>query len=195
MSTRFLLGFTLVALIAAVVVRLLPHIPNFTPVGAFALFVGVFVARKHWWGLLLPLFAMFFSDLFIGFYDFKLMAVVYGSFLAYTGLGMLVAKRKSIATVFLGSIGGATLFYLTTNFAVWLFSSWYPHTISGLLLSYTLALPFFKYTILGDLFFTSILFGVYEFAKVLYARFYIYERDGRLARIVNSRQAVQSVKT
>ncbi len=162
MNTRFLLGFTLVALIAAVAVRLLPHIPNFTPLGAFALFVGVFVARKHWWGLLLPLFAMFLSDLFIGFYDLKLMAVVYGSFLAYTAFGMLISRRKNIATVLLGSMGGAVLFYLTTNFAVWLFSSWYPHTVSGLVLSYTFALPFFKYTLLGDLFFTSILFGVYE---------------------------------
>lgn len=164
MTTRFLLGFTAIALLAAIAVRLLPHIPNFTPLGAFALFVGVFVVRKHWWGLLLPLVAMFLSDLFIGFYDLKLMAVVYGSFLAYTGLGMLVSRRKSVSMVFLGSIGGATLFYLTTNFAVWLFSSWYPHTVSGLFLSYTLALPFFKYTLLGDLFFTGVLFGVYELA-------------------------------
>ena len=163
----FLLGFTFIALATTVAVRLLPHIPNFTPLGAFALFVGVFVARKHWWGLLLPLLAMFLSDLFIGFYDFKLMAVVYGSFLTYTGFGILVAKRKSITTVLLGSIGGATLFYLVTNFAVWAFSTWYPHTVSGLLLSYTLALPFFKYTILGDLFFTSVLFGVYELAAYL----------------------------
>lgn len=167
MSTRFLLGFTAIALLAAIAVRLLPHIPNFTPLGAFALFVGVFVARKHRWGLLLPVCAMFLSDLFIGFYDFKLMVVVYGSFLAYTGLGMLVSRRISTATVFLGSIGGATLFYLTTNFAVWAFSSWYPHTVSGLLLSYTLALPFFKYTLLGDLFFTGVLFGVYAFALKL----------------------------
>ncbi|OHA67032.1 MAG: hypothetical protein A3C82_01080 [Candidatus Wildermuthbacteria bacterium RIFCSPHIGHO2_02_FULL_47_12] len=172
----FLLGFTFIALATTVAVRLLPHIPNFTPLGAFALFVGVFVARKHWWGLLLPLLAMFLSDLFIGFYDLKLMAVVYGSFLAYTAMGMLVAKRRSIATVFLGSIGGAILFYLTTNFAVWAFSSWYPHTIQGLMLSYTFALPFFKYTILGDLFFTSILFGVYEFATS-----FLYQRQVKLS--------------
>ena len=177
MNTRFLLGFTFVALIVAVAVRLLPHIPNLTPLGAFALFVGVFVARKHWWGLLLPLLAMFLSDLFIGFYDFKLMAVVYGSFLTYTGFGILVAKRKSITTVLLGSIGGATLFYLVTNFAVWAFSTWYPHTVSGLLLSYTLALPFFKYTILGDLFFTSVLFGVYEFASA-----FLYHRQVKLSQ-------------
>jgi hypothetical protein len=178
MSTRFLLGFTFIALLAAVAVRLLPHIPNFTPLGAFALFVGVFVAKKHWWGLLLPLFAMFLSDLFIGFYDWKLMAVVYGSFLIYTGLGMLVSKRKNIATVFLGSMGGAVVFYLTTNFAVWLFSSWYPHTVSGLLLSYTLALPFFKYTLLGDLFFTSVLFGVYAFATHL-----LHQRQLKLSQV------------
>jgi hypothetical protein len=150
--------------------------PNFTPVGALALFVGAYLAPKYRWGLLLPLLLIFVSDLFIGFYDLKLMAVVYGSFLVYTGLGMLVAKRKSIATVFLGSMGGATLFYLTTNFAVWAFSSWYPHSVSGLLLSYTLALPFFKYTILGDLFFTGVLFGAYELASA-----FLYHRQAKLS--------------
>ncbi len=160
----FLIVFIFLAGALAMGIRLLPHFPNFTPVGAFALFTGVYLARKSKWALLLPLGVMFLTDLVIGFYDLKLMAVVYGSFLVYTGFGMLVAKRRSIATVLLGSMGGAVLFYLTTNFAVWAFSSWYPHTVSGLLLSYTLALPFFKYTILGDLFFTGVLFGSYEFA-------------------------------
>ena len=187
MSTRFLLGFTFIALLAAVAVRLLPHIPNFTPLGAFALFVGVFVARKHWWGLLLPLFAMFLSDLFIGFYDFKLMAVVYGSFLIYGVIGKVLGNLVSnpetkfpstpgAGMVFLGSVGGAVVFYLTTNFAVWLFSTWYPHTVSGLLLSYTLALPFFKYTLLGDLFFTGVLFGVYELSAA-----FLYHRQVKLS--------------
>ena len=173
---RTLFIFLLLIIVGSIAVRLLPHAPNFTPMGALALFVGAYLARTHKVALLIPLLAMFLSDLFIGFYDWRLMAVVYGSFLVYTGLGMLVAKRKSIATVFLGSMGGATLFYLTTNFAVWAFSSWYPHTVSGLLLSYTLALPFFKYTIAGDLFFTSVLFGVYELASA-----FLYHRQVKLS--------------
>lgn len=155
--------------------RLLPHVPNFTPIGALALFVGAYAsnpstrlgAGKYWWSLLIPLLAMFLSDLFIGFYDVKLMAVVYGSFLLYGVVGLAVSRHKTLFNVFLGSIGGAVIFYLTTNFAVWLFGSElvYPHNVQGLLMSYTMALPFFKYTLFGDIFFTGVFLGVYEFAS------------------------------
>ncbi|TSC56913.1 MAG: hypothetical protein Greene041639_76 [Parcubacteria group bacterium Greene0416_39] len=173
---RTLFAFLLLIAIGTITVRLLPHMPNFTPMGALALFVGVYLAKAHKAALLLPLLAMFLSDLFIGFYDAKLMAVVYGSFLSYGVIGMLVVKQKNAQTVLLGSIGGAVIFYLTTNFAVWAFSSWYPHTLSGLMLSYTLALPFFKYTLLGDVFFSALFFGAYEFAKT-----YMVQREAKIA--------------
>lgn len=158
----FLFLFALIAFLLAIAGRFMPHLPNFTPVGAFALFAGVYLARKYWWAMGLPLAAMFLSDLFIGFYDWKLMAVVYASFLGYSAIGFVVSKRKNPATIVLASICGAFLFYLTTNFAVWALSSYYPHTLGGLMLSYTLALPFFRATLLGDLFFAGILFGAYE---------------------------------
>ncbi len=166
-NNKFLFGFILLLTVLSVGVRLLPHAPNFTPMGALALFIGAYASKKYWWSLFIPLFAMFLSDLAIGFYDFKLMAVVYGSFLAYVFIGMFVAKAKNVFVVLGGSLLGAVFFYLATNFAVWLFSSelFYPHTFQGLMMSYTLALPFFKYTILGDIFFTGVFFGVYEFAK------------------------------
>ncbi|MDO8654927.1 MAG: hypothetical protein Q7R48_00635, partial [bacterium] len=137
--------------------------PNFTPMGAFALFVGVYLATKNRWLLLLPIGAMAISDLLIGSYDWKLMAVVYASFLAYGILGMLAGKRKNPRTLFLVTIAGSLIFYLTTNAAVWAFSPWYPHDIQGLLLSYALALPFFRATLFGDILFSAIFFGAYEF--------------------------------
>ena len=151
--------------IISIGVRLMPHAPNFTPVGALALFAGVYLARTHTLALLLPLLVMFVSDLAIGFYDPKLMTVVYGSFLGYGVIGMLVVKQKSAQTVLLGSIGGAIFFYLATNFAVWAFSPFYTHNIQGLLLSYEMALPFFRFTLLGDVFFSAFFFGAYEFAR------------------------------
>ncbi len=164
----FLFLFIALAAVLSFAARLLPHAPNFTPVGALALFVGMY-ANKNRWSLLLPLGVMFLSDLFIGFYEIKLMAVVYASFLGYSLLGLLVAKKKNILTAFLASIGGATIFYLTTNFAVWAFSSWYPHTLWGLMMSYTLALPFFKNTLVGDIFFTGVFFCSYEFLIPMFA--------------------------
>jgi len=155
----------IVFVVFAVGMRFLPHTPNFVPIGALALFSGVYFSKK--WGLIAPLTAMLASDLFIGFYDFKLMAVVYGSFLALVLAGWLVRKNKSFATITAGVLGGSVFFFLTTNFAVWLMSNWYPHTLDGLILSYTLGLPFFRSTLLGNLFYSGIFFGVYAGMPVL----------------------------
>src|SRR3989344_2559679 len=162
--SQFLFLFVGIIAVLSFGVRLIPHAPNFTSVGALALFAGAYLARKHWLGLFVPLFIMFFSDLFIGFYDFKLMAVVYGSFLLYALIGRVLPKQNPLM-VLGGALGGAVFFYLATNFAVWMFSPWYEKSVEGLMLSYTLALPFFRATLLGDLLFTGMFFGAYEFAK------------------------------
>ncbi|OHA68584.1 MAG: hypothetical protein A3A27_01205 [Candidatus Wildermuthbacteria bacterium RIFCSPLOWO2_01_FULL_47_18] len=163
-NTQLLITFTVVIAVLSFGARLLPHLPNFTPIGALALFAGAYLAKKHWWGLFVPLFIMFVSDLFIGFYDVKLMAVVYGSFLLYALIGRVLPKQNPLL-VLGGALGGAVFFYLATNFAVWMFSPWYEKSVEGLMLSYTLALPFFRATLLGDLLFTGMFFGAYEFAK------------------------------
>lgn len=182
---RFLIFFLVAIAVASVAARLLPHAPNFTPVGALALFAGAYLASKYRIGLLLPLLVMFISDLAIGFYDVKLMAVVYGSFLVYGVIGMVVIKQKSAQAVLLGSIGGAVFFYVATNFAVWAFSPWYSHNLQGLLFSYEMALPFFRFTLAGDLFFSALFFGAYEFVRVLFPRLYTFQGDYRLAEMVD----------
>ena len=149
---------------SAILIRLLPHLPNFTPVGAIALFAGIYLAQKTKWALLLPVAVMFLTDIFIGTYDIKLMAVVYMSFVAYVGIGWVVGKKKKITTVVLGTFTGALTFFLVTNFAVWAFYPHYPATFEGLMMSYTMALPFFKYGLLGDLFFVAVFIGSYELA-------------------------------
>jgi len=164
MKLKLLIVFTLVILAVAVAGRLVPHAPNFTPVGAVALFAGMYLAQKSKWALALPLGLMFLTDLAIGFYDIKLMAVVYGSFFLYAVFGMLVRHRKGIGSVALATLSGSLSFYLITNFAVWAFSTVYPSTPQGLLLSYAMALPFLKFTLLGDIFFVSVFIGGYELA-------------------------------
>ena len=163
MNNRFLILFVAAALALSIGGRLVSHAPNFTPMGAFALFVGVYLATKNKWLLLLPVGAMAVSDILVGSYDWKLMAVVYASFLVYGILGMLAGKQKNPGTIFLATIAGSLFFYLVTNAAVWVLSPWYPHDIQGLLLSYALALPFFRATLFGDILFSAIFFGAYEF--------------------------------
>jgi len=162
---KFLVAFLLVATVVSVGVRLLPHLPNFAPVAALALFAGVYGSRVSKAFLFLPLLVLLLSDLFLGTYEAGIMVAVYASFLAIAFLGLLVRKWYGAGTLAAASITGSVLFYLTTNFAVWAFSHMYPHTLYGLMMSYTYALPFFRNTLLGDLFYVGLFFGVYEFAR------------------------------
>jgi len=167
MQPRLLITFLLLACALGIGARLLPHPPNFTPIAALALFTGVYASRASKWYLLAPLGAMLVSDLFLGFYEWKTMAVVYGSFFAIGLVGLLVRKYKNAGTIALGALAGSILFYLFTNFAVWAFSGMYALTFEGLMFSYMMAIPFFKFTLLGDLFYVALLFGLYEFALSL----------------------------
>lgn len=157
--------FIIVFLIGlGVFARFLPHPPNFAPIAALALFGACYLPRK--WALLLPLAAMFVSDIFIGFYDIGVMLAVYGSFLLIGGMGFLLKKRKNWYFVGGSALLAAVLFFLVTNFAVWAFTPWYAKTFAGLWQSYMLALPFFRYTLLGNLFYVSSFFGVFELANL-----------------------------
>jgi len=172
-----ILEFSIALLLISIGVslRLLPHPPNFAPIAAIALFGGVYFSRKI--ALILPIVAMAISDIFIGDYEPKLMASVYGSFLLCVVLGFWLKKHKKWYTVGGSVLSCSVLFFLITNFAVWDFTPWYAKTISGLIQCYLMALPFFKNTLLGDLFYVTIFFGAYEIVEVwIKRRFGIIER-------------------
>jgi hypothetical protein len=162
LNTRTLVLIGIVAV--AALLRFLPHPPNFVPIAAIALFGGAYFSDKRM-ALLLPISIMLATDLVIGFH--QTMWVVYLSFAAMVGIGSLVGKRIGFSTVTAGAVTGSILFYLTTNFAVWAMGSglFYPLTLEGLLMSYTAAIPFFHYSLAGDLFYSAILFGGFEYAK------------------------------
>jgi len=143
----------------AVLARIVPHAPNFTPIAAMALFGGAYLNRR--WAILVPLAAMLASDIFIGFYAPIVMFSVYGSFVLTGLIGLWLKKRRNPRNVILAAIGASVLFFLITNLAVWL-GGWYPQNLTGLVECYTLALPFFRNTILGDIFYTGVFFGGYE---------------------------------
>lgn len=157
-KTKLILSIFLIAIGAAC--RLLPHLWNFTPIAAIALFAGVYLGRNY--ALILPALTMLAGDLFIGFYEWPLMIAVYGSYLIIGLIGYAIKKHKSAEVVIAGSLFGSVAFFLFTNYAVWQFSPWYAKSWQGLLECYALALPFFRGTLLGDLFYTGVLFGAYE---------------------------------
>ena len=148
-------NITILSLIVlAVITRLLPHPPNVAPIAGIALFGGSRFDNK-WIGFGLPLLCMFITDLFLGFSSITMFVYLSFMIISYIGIN---SKTISNGTI----LGSSLLFFLLTNFGVFLLG--YPHTIQGLLTCYTLALPFFVNTIIGDLFFTHSL--NYSFSKL-----------------------------
>ena len=155
----------LLVIFIAVLMRLLPHLPNFTPIAAMALFGGVYLNKKY--AFVIPFLAMFISDIFLGFHS--AMPYVYGSFILTGIIGLWLKKHKSAKNIICSSLISSILFFLITNFGVWA-GGWYPKTLSGLMQSYMMGIPFFKNTVLGDLCYTGVFFGIYELVQLLIVR-------------------------
>ncbi|MFW5793184.1 MAG: DUF6580 family putative transport protein [Bacteroidota bacterium] len=139
----------------AAIMRLVPHYPNFTPIAAIALFGGAHL-EKRWMAYLIPVFALFISDLIIGFHGF--MIPVYASFILVVFVGNLMRNNVKVHTVAGATIAASALFFLITNFAVWL-TPFYPAGFGGLMASYAAGLPFFYSGLLGDMFYSTVFFG------------------------------------
>jgi len=150
--------------LGAVLARLIPHIPNVAPIAALALFSGM--KLPNWKGFFIPLIAMLISDYFLGFH--ATMPFVYGSFFLIGGIGYMLRKNISPLYIGLGSFAGSVLFFLITNFGVWMTSSMYEKSIQGLIHSYVMGLPFFRNTILGDIFYTTLFFFGYHSITLLF---------------------------
>lgn len=154
-------------ILIAAVSRLFPHIPNFTPVTAMALFGGVYFKDKPS-AFLIPLAAMFISDcmleLLTGWGFHSTIIYVYVSIALITGIGMYVKKNVNVQTVLLGSISSSILFFIITNFGVWATYS-IQDGAAGLWATYVKGIPFFTPTLAGDLFFNGILFGLFYLAQ------------------------------
>jgi hypothetical protein len=144
--------------------RLMDYPANFTPLAAIALFCG-FYFRKGW-AIFIPLIILLASDFFIGFYDLRIMLTVYACLTFPVIIGWLMKQNKSWKNIIFGSLCGSIFFFLMTNFAVWSFGSWYTHNLDGLAKCYLLAIPFFRNTLAGDLFFSVTFFSLAELAVV-----------------------------
>lgn len=149
----------------AVVLRFVVDIPNFAPITAIAIFSGAYL--KKTWAVFIPISAMLVSDYFIGFYSWQIMLSVYLSFALSGLLGLWLRRRLDAGNAIGVTLAASIQFYLLTNFAVWAFGTMYPRDFFGLMLSYQNALPFFRNTLLGDLFYVGALFGSYAIIRYM----------------------------
>ena len=143
----YLIFFSLVLALS----RIIPHPPNFTPILASSI-MGPLLIKDRFFGAAIPIFAMFISDIIIGFHPYQF--VIY---LTILSISLISPMKKKYLLLSLVAILASFWFFLTTNFAVWIIWDFYPKTYEGLIYCYTLALPFFKNTLISTVFFTLII--------------------------------------
>lgn len=153
-----LLGFILCGVIS----RFYPHLPNFTALNSIALFSACYLSSTRL-SLFVVFITMLMSDCILGLHSS--MVFVYLSFGLIVLLGRWLNANCSLHRTLMLVPASSMLFFLITNFGVWLNSSLYPHTSSGLALCYISALPFLANQLLGDLFYSVLMFGCFSLAE------------------------------
>jgi len=152
------------AIVAAAALRLIPHPPNFSPIGAMALFSGAYIGRRAM-AFAAPIAALLLSDVVLGFYHG--MATVYSATALIVLIGWFALGRVSPVRVGMAAVASSVLFFVITNFGMWLLSGFYPPTFAGFEACYLAAIPFFQNTLAGDLFYSALLFGGFRIAETL----------------------------
>jgi len=141
-------------LVALAFFRLIPHPPNFTPILAISVFAGI-KFKDNLFSYLVPVSAMLVSDAIIGFHN--------GMIIIYLAIVLSAFIAKKFNTINTSVLSSSILFFLITNFQVWIMSSSYPKSLFGILECYTLAIPFFGMTLLSTFFFSYVLFYGFAF--------------------------------
>ena len=159
--------FLILFIFLGALTRFFPPIANFTPLAAMALFGGTYLINKKW-AFIIPLTAIFISDIIFEIYNgtgfYPDMIFVYGSMALITCLGFYLRGREQRQTIMVASLTGSIIFFLLTNFGTWT-TGYYGYTASGLMNCYVAGIPFFKGTLIGDLFYNIVFFGVFALAR------------------------------
>jgi hypothetical protein len=143
-------------ILTAALSRLIPHPWNFTPITAMALFGGANFSKK-WVAFLVPLSALFLSNLILGFSPLNI--VTYGCFAFMVLMGQALRRHKTAGSIAGMTITASVFFFVVTNFGMWAIGTLYPKTFPGLVACYIAAIPFFQNTLLGDACYSALLFG------------------------------------
>jgi hypothetical protein len=155
--------------LASVVSRVAPHPWNLTPLVAIGLVSGAVLPRAPW-ALAVTLAALALGDLALGYFPYEGMGWVYGAVCGVVLVGRALRGRPGVAPTVVAALASGALFYVVSNFGVWVSGQLYPHTAEGLAACYMAAIPFYRHQVAGDLVYTSLLFGALALARRMMPR-------------------------
>lgn len=153
--------------IIAILGRILPHLPNATPLTALSLFSGVFLTRPK--AMIVTIVTLMLSDSILAYlYHYSIFGswsiFTYSGFLFITLMGCYLSYNTSLIKYLTTVSVLSIIYWLWTNFGVWLVSGMYTHTMSGFLTCYTTALPFLRNALFGDLIWVFVLYHLMRLA-------------------------------
>lgn len=158
-----IIGLAILARAIEFPLSLLGQSLNFSPLDAMALFTGVYFTRRT--AILITLLSVWLGDFFINRMYFEHWVLFYqgcywqyGCYALITLLGSSLNFQSSGKHFFIATISSSTLFFIISNFGVWTSGLLYPLNLSGLTACYIAAIPFFKQTLLSDLFYSLVFF-------------------------------------
>ena len=173
-TPRFI--FITSAILIAAFSRMIPHMQNFSPLGAIGLFGAAHLTKK-WQAFLIPILATFLSDLFINnviyaqyyphftwFYEGFYWQYI--SYLLIIITGIFLLKKTDTPRIVIAALSSTVIFFLVSNIGCWVGNPAYPQNIAGLMTCYNAGVPFIQGTLLGDLFYSGVLFGAFYLTQV-----------------------------
>ncbi len=160
-------GIVISAIVLAALSRLIPHPYNFTPIAAVAMFGAAYLDRKVV-AILIPILSIYLSNLVIDNFIYEQESFLWmapsfvwvaGSLVLISLMSQFTLNKVSAGRVLGSSLAASVIFFLISNFGMWQGSSLYSQDISGLVLCFEAAIPFFGWTVAGDLVYSTVLFG------------------------------------
>ncbi len=157
--------------------RLIPHYPNFTPLESIAIFGAAYLSRSHW-AVIIPMILWYAADVILnntvlrGFYPEANGMIWFSTYMIYNFIALIaivfvskyLLKTINVKNVFVTALASSVMFFLITNAGSWVApTSIYPKGLEGLMMSYAAGLPFLTKSILGNIFYCTILFGSFHF--------------------------------
>jgi hypothetical protein len=142
--------------------RMITDIPNFTATIALVMFTG-YLIQNRLLSILIVLTSQVVSDLYLGIYSS--MIFVYAAYISIVLLSPIIMNKINTKSVIFSSVISPSIFFIISNFGVWLTGSMYTFNLSGLITCYVAGIPFFDESLISTILFALTIFSIMKLIR------------------------------